>query len=114
MNDKELISYRLRMLRNKKFTQSELAQRLGVTTASVSKYELGEVTPDIEKLKRYCYIFNVSLDYIVGLSENSNETIKPIEYTPDELELLELFKQLPDKYKYEVKGYIKGIISSNN
>lgn len=112
--DKNIIAKRLRLLRDKNFTQAELAQKLGVTTASVSKYEIGEVIPDIEKLTKYCYIFNVSLDYIIGLSENSNETVKPIEYKPDEIELLELFKQLPDKYKYEVKGYIKGIISSNS
>lgn len=112
--NKQIIANNLRLLRGKKFTQAELAQKLGITTASVSKYEMGEVTPDIEKLTRYCYIFNVSLDYIVGLSDNSNETVKSIEYRPDEVELLELFKQLPDKYKYEVKGYIKGIISSNN
>lgn len=112
--NKDTIAGHLRLLRGKQFTQAELAKRLGVTTASVSKYEMGEVIPDIEKLIKYCLIFNVSLDYIVGLSDNTDETVKPIEYKPDEIELLELFKQLPDKYKYEVKGYIKGIISSNN
>lgn len=111
--DMNSIGLRLRFLRNNKFTQAELAQKLGVTTASISKYELGEVIPDIEKLKKYCLIFNVSMDFIVGLSDDTVETVKPIEYKPDEIELLELFKQLPDKYKYEVKGYIKGIISSN-
>ena len=76
--------------------------------------ELGVVTPDIEKLIGYGRIFQTSVDYLVGLSNGINDTIKPIEYKSDEIELLELFKQLPDKYKYEVKGYIKGIISSNN
>lgn len=107
------IAMRLRLLRGNKFTQAELANRLGVTTATVSKYELGTVIPDIEKLKRYCFIFNVSLDYIAGLSGNENETYTPIEHNSDEVELLELFRQLPDKYKYEVKGYIKGILSSH-
>ena len=91
------IGLRLRFLRNNKFTQAELAQKLGVTTASISKYELGEVIPDIEKLKKYCLLFNVSMDFIVGLSDDTDETVKPIEYSPDEIELLELFKQLPDK-----------------
>lgn len=109
------LSKRLKELREKNnLTQSDLAQRLGVTTASISKYELGVVTPDIEKLIGYGRIFQTSVDYLVGLSNGINDTIKPIEYKSDEIELLELFKQLPDKYKYEVKGYIKGIISSNN
>ena len=106
---------RLRELRiQHSLTQAELAQKLCVTTASISKYEIGEVTPDVEKLIMYGRIFQTSVDYLVGLSNGTNDTNKPIEYKPDEIELLELFKQLPDKYKYEVKGYIKGIISSNN
>lgn len=108
------IAFNLKFLRqSSNMTQSELAERLHVTTASVSKYELGTVVPDIEKLKLYSIIFNVSIDYIVGLSNSLNDTVKPIEYTQEETELLELFKQLPEKYKYEIKGYIKGLISSN-
>lgn len=108
------LSMRLKRLREENnLTQSDLAKRIGVTTASISKYELGTVIPDVEKLIGYGKIFQVSVDYLVGLSDGVNDTIKPIEYSSEEVELLELFKQLPDKYKYEVKGYIKGIISSN-
>lgn len=110
-----VLSTRLKKLREEHYlTQTELAQKLGVTTASISKYELGIVTPDVEKLIMYGKIFQTSVDYLVGLSDGINDTVKPIEYNSEEIELLELFKQLPDKYKYEVKGYIKGIISSNN
>lgn len=108
------LSMRLKRLREENnLTQSDLAKRIGVTTASISKYELGTVIPDVEKLIGYGKIFQVSVDYLVGLSDGANDTIKPIKYSSEEVELLELFKQLPDKYKYEVKGYIKGIISSN-
>lgn len=108
-------SARLKILRqSNNLTQTDLAKKLDVTTASVSKYELGSVVPDMEKLIRYCELFGVSMDYLVGLSDNETDTVKPIEYNSDEVELLELFKQLPDKYKYELKGYMKGIISSSN
>lgn len=93
-------------------TQFELANRLMVSPATISKYEVGSVSPDINTLVYLASIFNISTDELLGLKENSNERAKPIEYKPEELELLNLFKQLPDKYKYEVKGYIKGIISS--
>lgn len=109
------LSMRLKELRERNnLTQTDLAKQIGVTTASISKYELGIVVPDVEKLIRYGKIFQTSVDYLVGLSNGINDTIKPSKYSPDEIELLELFKQLPDKFKYEVKGYIKGIISSNN
>lgn len=108
------LSTRLKMLReSNKLTQSELAKRIGVTTASISKYELGIVVPDVDKLIRYGYIFKVSVDYLVGLSNGLNDTIEPVKYNSDDIEMLELFKQLPDKYKFEIKGYIKGILSSN-
>jgi len=94
-------------------TQFELADKLDVSPATISKYEVGRVFPDIYTLIKLSKIFNVSTDELLGLAETSQENLKPVEYKPDEIELLELFKQLPDKYKYEVKGYIKGIISSN-
>lgn len=101
--------YRLRA----NMTQFELANRLQVSPATVSKYEVGSVSPDINMLIRISNIFNISTDELLGLSKdnNSSSDVK-IFYSSDEIELLELFKQLPDKYKYEVKGYIKGIISS--
>ena len=36
--NKDTIAGHLRLLRSKKFTQAELAQKLVVTTASLSKY----------------------------------------------------------------------------
>ena len=95
-------------------TQFELANKIDVSPATISKYEVGSVSPDINTLIYLASIFNVSTDELLGLEENLNKISKPIEYSSDEIELLELFKQLPDKYKYEVKGYIKGIISSNS
>lgn len=109
------LAYRLKKLRlDCGLTQSELARKLNITTASISKYELGTVIPDVEKLIMYGKIFQTSVDYLVGLSKSENENVKPIEYSPADLELLELFKQLPNEYKCEVKGYIKGLLSSKS
>ena len=114
-----LFSNRLKQLRHEAgLSQMQLAIQFNLTTATISKYEIGQVIPDAYRICEFATFFKVSTDYILGLSEmrgiSGSGTIKPIEYKPDEIELLELFKQLPDKYKYEVKGYIKGIISSNN
>lgn len=48
-----------------KITQEELAERLGVTRQSVSKWETGEASPETEKLILICDLFGVSLDDIV-------------------------------------------------
>lgn len=51
------------------WTQTELANKLNVSQQAVSKYEKGEREPDIDVLLRIANIFNVSSDYLLGLSE---------------------------------------------
>lgn len=94
-------------------TQFELANKLKVSPATVSKYEVGSVIPDVDRLIMLSKIFNISTDTLLGLNESEITNVEPSKYNSNELELLELFKQLPDEYKYEVKGYIRGIIASN-
>ncbi len=45
-----------------KVTQEELADKLGVSRQSVSKWETGEAYPETEKLLQLCDLFGVSLD----------------------------------------------------
>jgi len=48
-----------------KITQEELADKLGVSRQSVSKWETGEAYPETEKLIALCDLFHVSLDELV-------------------------------------------------
>ena len=58
---------RIRYLREKNgFTQKEVANRLGVESAAISKYELDMREPNIEALKKLATLFNVSIDYLLG------------------------------------------------
>lgn len=59
-------------------SQEELAGKLNVTRQTISKWELGESTPDMEKLVMLGDYFNISLDELVlgktiGESNNSKE-----------------------------------------
>ena len=56
--------YRLRTDRN--MTQEQLAERLGVTRQSISKWEGDLVKPEIEKLKAMAKLFEVSLDDLIS------------------------------------------------
>lgn len=60
---------RLKKLREKeKLNQSELAEKLGVSRGAISYYENGDRVPDIEFLYKTAAFFDVSADYLIGLS----------------------------------------------
>lgn len=55
--------YQLR--KQKGLSQEELANRLNVSRQTVSKWELGDSTPDMEKLTAISNLFVISLDELV-------------------------------------------------
>ena len=55
--------YELR--KQKGFSQEELANRLNVSRQTVSKWEVGESSPDMEKLVAISELFDISLDELV-------------------------------------------------
>lgn len=70
-----LIGEKLLTLRTQKnMTQEELAERLGVTRQSVSKWESNGTFPNMNKLLEICDIFQVSLDYLLrDIDEQGNK-----------------------------------------
>jgi len=65
--------YELR--KQKGFSQEELANRLNVSRQTISKWEVGESTPDMEKLVAISDLFEVSLDELV-LDKTPEEPVK--------------------------------------
>lgn len=62
-----VIEMKLRELREQKgVTQKEVATAVGCTSTVYSRYERGEREPDITTLCRLADYFGVSVDYIVG------------------------------------------------
>ena len=49
----------------KKITQVEVAEILGVKPATISKYEAGALEPNIESLKKLAELFEVSVDELL-------------------------------------------------
>lgn len=62
---------RLRELReDNNLKQKELAEKLLVDQRSLSFYEIGKYEPNIETIKKIALFFNVSTDYLLGLTDN--------------------------------------------
>lgn len=54
---------------DKDITQSELGKLFNVNQITISQYERGTRQPSLEILIKYAQYFNVSLDYIAGLTK---------------------------------------------
>lgn len=58
------IGSKLKTLRKgRRLTQQELADKLGVTRATISNYEVGRRSPHITELKRFADFYGVGLDF---------------------------------------------------
>ena len=66
----ELFGLRLKSLRqNKGLNQKQLADKLDLGKASISGYENSAILPSVEVLIQLCKYFEVSADYLLGLSD---------------------------------------------
>ena len=54
-------------------TQEEMANRLGVTTPAVNKWENGNSNPDIELLAPIARLLNISLDTLLSFREKLSD-----------------------------------------
>ena len=62
--------------RKYRLSQEELAERLQVSRQSVSKWECGSSTPEIEKIVQLSNLFQVTTDYLLS-DANDNNDIAP-------------------------------------
>ncbi len=65
-----LFKERLKELRIEKgLTQTQLAKELRVNQRTISNWEVGERQPDLDTLEVIAKYFNVSYDYLLGLTD---------------------------------------------
>ena len=60
----------LRKLHN--MSQEDLAEKIGVSRQTLSKYETGESLPDIEKCRLLADVFGVSIDDLISYSRDNS------------------------------------------
>lgn len=99
------IGAKLKTLRKgRKLTQEQAAEKLGITRATVSNYEVGRRSPHISELKRIADFYGVGLDYfgivpadeIFDLLSRAREVFKNENVPKEKKE--DLFKELMKLY----------------
>lgn len=67
-------------------SQEEVAEKLGVTRQTVSKWETDETLPDIRQAKRMAMLYNLSLDELISFDVDVKQIEEMIEKTTDEVQ----------------------------
>lgn len=63
---------RIKQLRKQhRLTQSELGEMIGLTQQSITAWETGRTYPDVYTLIRLAMLYEVSVDWLLGLTETS-------------------------------------------
>ena len=67
----EIVADRLKQLRNERgLTQKQVAEAVGLTKNALGNYEAGIREPSIAILRQLCLFFDVSADYLIGLTDS--------------------------------------------
>lgn len=87
---------RIRYLREKaNFTQTDLANKLGISRSAVNAWEMSLSSPSIHNIIEMTKIFRVTADYILGITETLNVDISMLNNEQRELvlKLIECFEK---------------------
>ena len=69
---------RIKELRKKEnLNQTNLAHRIGVSQSALSYWERGDYEPDNDTLIKLADIFNVTIDYLLGRTDNPSPERDP-------------------------------------
>ena len=105
--------YRLKELRHEyNLSQAKLGKMLGVNQTAIGKYDHGDAEPNIKMLFQLSQIFEVSIDYLLGNSDDFGivnvKTDKVGSFLNErEKELVNLFRNLNKNQQKAVCEYIK-------
>ena len=78
---KEIFAENLIKLRKEvKLTQAELAEKINYSDKAVSKWERGESVPDISVLKTIADLFGVTVDFLITKHDESKDVTEELAY----------------------------------
>ena len=76
MNQTAIGSYIARKRREQNLTQEQLAQQLGVSNKTISKWENGKCMPDYSIIQRLCEAIHVSLPELMDGEDAVEDSVR--------------------------------------
>lgn len=100
MGIKDLGSKIQQLRKSNNMSQQNLAEKLSVSNKTISKWECGNSTPDIEMLNKIANIFNISVDELIHEKNNESENNNTSDNIDDSI-LAESVKNVNDENTYK-------------
>jgi len=98
------------VMKQNNINQSALAEKMGVSRGLITQWKQGKYNPSSELIVKFATIFNVSVDYLYGLSAipNAYGAEESYKHTKDEKDLLSAYRQLTPNSKQIVMSLVQG------
>ncbi len=101
---------RLKILRKeRRLTQVKLGEMLNYGYTAIANYESGRNQPSIPDLKKIASIFNVSMDYLLGVNDIRHPYVIDDE-TAEFNEFRRYYALLNEESKEELMGYMRYLV----
>ena len=102
---------RLKELRLEKgLLQKDIATILGKTITCICDWERGRTEPGIEDIKKIANYFEVSVDYLIGQTNELDIVQTNANLEQDEKQLLDLYRQMNFQDKNQLIGFAKALV----
>ncbi|AJY73981.1 helix-turn-helix domain-containing protein [Paenibacillus beijingensis] len=86
------------------WTQEQTAVTLGISRAALSHYEKNRREPDTDTLTKFADLYSVTIDYLVGRTDNPRAVVDPnVRDFVDQLELSD--NELLNKFALTIDGH---------
>lgn len=86
--------------KNKRYTQKEVSEKLGISIGTLSGYERSYREPDIKTIKRLAELYDVSSAWLMDEEEEDTSSIERFFDDPD---LETWYRELPESDEEELR-----------
>ena len=104
MNQAAIGSYIARKRREENLTQEQLAERLGVSNKTVSKWENGKCMPDYGIIQKLCDVLHVTLSELMDGEDAAQDSVRVY----DDGQILDLLRRTQELERQ--KGILYGLV----
>lgn len=103
------LGQRLKELRlEKRLTQADIGKMLNVSNVSVSGYESGTREPDSSSIAKLADFYEVSTDYLMGVTNNRQPQSKTIDLSDDDVIMSFEGRPIPPEDMELIKRLLRG------